>query len=1059
MNAKLIRLFSLLAFFLLVLTGCSNANKDKEDIFDDTDPVEVEHTHTYSDAWSKDSQTHWHASTCEHTGLRKDESAHTFKVEEIPATYESEGSRTYTCTICYYSKTETIEKLNHNYSETFEYDNYHHWHNCIDKGYENVKKDIEDHVFVTSIKDPTFEEAGLKTSTCNKCGYSYSVELPPLSHSYSEEWDSDSKGHWHNCIDEGYGELRVDYAEHRFEKTKEDPTYEEVGHEIYTCKDCGYSYSIEIDKLEHHYATSYSSDDKGHWYACIDKGYETLQNGYQLHNYKVEVVEPTYSKKGYSIYTCSDCGYKYIGDEVEMLIHNHSDEWTNDTIGHWHACTDEGYENLKIEYSQHNYDSEITKNPTVFDDGIITNTCVECGFSYIEKIDSIYKQSIKATSFELVNDEYYRVTKIGASITKVYIPDEYNGLPVREIGNNCFSNNVTEIHLGKNITSVDYWSIYYRCPLLEVLESNDYFTSLPFYVDGLNNLKTIIVGKNFNSIPSFSNNNALDNIIVSEDNETFKSIDGALYSKDLSTLYFYSRVREETPTFPESLSSISSYAFYHSSIKNIDIPSTVTAIYDNAFAYCNNLERVFIPSSVNTLNSRSFGNCEKLKEVTLDCSLFSYSHDIFANCNNIEIVNYGKNINNLYKEFFYELPITEMNIDPDNNNFVVFDKLIMNQSRTTLFSIFDYEVAEINIPSTVSYISSYAFSSSNVSKVAISSNIYLADGCFYKCDNLVEADLKSSGNDYLYRTFYMCTNIKKVTLPNNIYHISYETFYGCSSLEEVVGLSNAKKIAGNAFSGCDKLIHVQNGIKYVGDSNNQYYAAIGYTEDISKDLVLNENCKIISSYSFNYLYSKVDTVDIVNAEIIGEGAFVYSYFSSINLGNNLKSIEGNAFQFCSFTTIDFPNSLTRIEYGVFYYCQNLTALTIPKNVTYIGMDAFYGCYNLTSLTVDDENNYYFMYKGSLYQKNDSKYMIFSTSRSGNVIVWKECHGAYWYFTYSDNYQLNNIFFEYTFEEYSQTWFYNNYTNDKFDNANKYYYSETYSEGAWHYVEGEPTLWN
>ena len=36
------------------------------------DPIGSDHTHTFSDSWSKDANYHWHAATCEHTDLYKD---------------------------------------------------------------------------------------------------------------------------------------------------------------------------------------------------------------------------------------------------------------------------------------------------------------------------------------------------------------------------------------------------------------------------------------------------------------------------------------------------------------------------------------------------------------------------------------------------------------------------------------------------------------------------------------------------------------------------------------------------------------------------------------------------------------------------------------------------------------------------------------------------------------------------------------------------------------------------------------------------------------------------
>lgn len=70
-------------------------------------PVDPGHTHTPATAWTSDATGHWHACTCDE---KFDFAAHTFNAGTIttPATETTAGVKTYTCTVCSYSKTETI---------------------------------------------------------------------------------------------------------------------------------------------------------------------------------------------------------------------------------------------------------------------------------------------------------------------------------------------------------------------------------------------------------------------------------------------------------------------------------------------------------------------------------------------------------------------------------------------------------------------------------------------------------------------------------------------------------------------------------------------------------------------------------------------------------------------------------------------------------------------------------------------------------------------------------------------------------------------------------------
>lgn len=70
--------------------------------------------HTFDmDNWKSDAQTHWHPATCAHTDLKKDEAEHTWNEGEVikPADYGVVGTKKFTCTVCGYKKTESIDAL------------------------------------------------------------------------------------------------------------------------------------------------------------------------------------------------------------------------------------------------------------------------------------------------------------------------------------------------------------------------------------------------------------------------------------------------------------------------------------------------------------------------------------------------------------------------------------------------------------------------------------------------------------------------------------------------------------------------------------------------------------------------------------------------------------------------------------------------------------------------------------------------------------------------------------------------------------------------------------
>ena len=75
-------------------------------------------THAYGEEWKKDATGHWHESTCDatapaHDVMKSDFAAHTFDEGEVtkPADYGVVGEKKFTCTVCEYEKTESIDAL------------------------------------------------------------------------------------------------------------------------------------------------------------------------------------------------------------------------------------------------------------------------------------------------------------------------------------------------------------------------------------------------------------------------------------------------------------------------------------------------------------------------------------------------------------------------------------------------------------------------------------------------------------------------------------------------------------------------------------------------------------------------------------------------------------------------------------------------------------------------------------------------------------------------------------------------------------------------------------
>ncbi len=220
--------YSLLVLVLiLAMAVCSSCN--------------LFHKHEFSGSYSYDEMNHWYECEC---GEKADVAEHSWNkgVVTVKPTTESEGERTFTCTVCRGKRTESIDKLEqghvHSYT-TLNYDDSYHWNECeCGEADERVAHTFDGGVITTQ---PTVDSEGVKTFTCSACKYEKTEKINKLDpdhteHEYSIS-SSDETHHWLEC---SCGD-RSDVTAHSFDGGVETlPAGDSsIGIRTFTCADCG----------------------------------------------------------------------------------------------------------------------------------------------------------------------------------------------------------------------------------------------------------------------------------------------------------------------------------------------------------------------------------------------------------------------------------------------------------------------------------------------------------------------------------------------------------------------------------------------------------------------------------------------------------------------------------------------------------------------------------------------------------------------------------------------------------------------------------------------------
>lgn len=107
--------------------------------------------------------------------------------------------------------------------------------------------------------------------------------------------------------------------------------------------------------------------------------------------------------------------------------------------------------------------------------------------------------------------------------------------------------------------------------------------------------------------------------------------------------------------------------------------------------------------------------------------------------------------------------------------------------------------------------------------------------------------------------------------------------------------------------------------------------------------------------------------------IIYEGAFEdCNNLKTVDLGNVLKYIDANAFAGCSnLSNIELPATVISIASKAFYNCKSITSITIPQAARVLDGDIFIGCTRLSDLQLSEENDYFSLEHGILYDGDKS----------------------------------------------------------------------------------------
>lgn len=312
---------------------CADCNGTK------TETVDATGEHVYTN-WTKVSDTK-HEGTCG-CGEKKQED-HKWDAGKITTepTCNKTGVKTYTCSVCSGTKTETVAATgDHNYTNWTKVNDDKHEGTCGCG--EKIQKDHKwDAGKITT--EPTCKNPGVKTFTCADCKGTKTESVAATGkHVYTASYKDNGDGNTHTGVCACGTENPTKEQHELSPKETINPDCKNDGKKIYQCTLCNAKFEETLPSTgNHNYETWKSDGEKTHTSTCTGCNSEKKTEDHIWNKGEI-TKQPTCKEEGVKTFTCTAKGCGETKTEAIAKTTNHTyGDWTpvEGTDNHEHVCT------------------------------------------------------------------------------------------------------------------------------------------------------------------------------------------------------------------------------------------------------------------------------------------------------------------------------------------------------------------------------------------------------------------------------------------------------------------------------------------------------------------------------------------------------------------------------------------------------------------------------------------------------------------------------------------------------------------------------------------------
>ncbi|MCD8208368.1 MAG: leucine-rich repeat protein [Bacteroidales bacterium] len=486
---------------------------------------------------------------------------------------------------------------------------------------------------------------------------------------------------------------------------------------------------------------------------------------------------------------------------------------------------------------------------------------------------------------------------------------------------------------------------------------------------------------------AFSGCFSITEIKISETNSSFKAAESnsqILYSADgTSIVYVCGEIKGElgiedgvmviedgvfqyqntltSVTIPATVTKIGDYAFYGCTAltsvtfkANTDptLTSALTSLGKGAFMYCTALKQIDLPSSITAFSTYTFYGCSALEEITIPSEV-ALNDSTLTGTTNARNYSYDfYNCTSLKKVIFEGVPA-----EIGSNAFYGCTAL------TTIGTSGQYTEGVFDLSAlSETYFGDSAFLGTGVTKVILPARDFTAaysttkmTKTFRECLSLEEIGFASDGATTLCSAmFYGCSALEKVEFNEGVTIYtgtsnSTGVFINCTSLETVI--TGGSTIQPYTFYGCTAL-------KTIVDSESDLATMEGIADlrtntDIKNGKYTFHSCESLSfvilpdgcSLPTYIFYDTISLKTVTGAADYAAGC----YTEGVADLSSVAEIGDYAFYRSGIEELIFPAG--KATTGAFMGCESLKSITFCSGAISLGKAAFADCTSLETVTI------------------------------------------------------------------------------------------------------------